>query len=79
MSDLCPVCGTAFAPDCPACIRPNARPVPQVRGVAHPHLLAWGDAYASYLTCTKCGTGWSPNATVLELLSECPAYVGAMT
>jgi hypothetical protein len=70
----CPECGKAWSPDCFTCRRASQERAPQPTGVTRPHLLDWGDAYASYLVCRKCGVGWSRNATVLDLLTECPGY-----
>jgi hypothetical protein len=71
-TNVCPACGCAYSPDCPVCQRPNPAPVPKVNGVFHRHLLVWGDAYASFLMCSRCRVGFAPNAALLDLLTECP-------
>ena len=72
---LCPACLTSYSTDCPMCVRPSDTPVPRIVGVHHPHLLIWGDAYTSYLRCSKCGAGWANTAKLLDLMSQCPAWV----
>lgn len=75
---VCVVCGMAFSADCPECLRPNRGAVPHVRGVVHPHHLQWGDSYALYLYCVRCGVGFPPNATVLDVMGECSARIGGL-
>ncbi len=75
----CPVCLTEFAADCPRCTAPSQEPLPwqkwrTLRGVWHPHALDWGDAYCSYLRCKRCGTGFPPNSTLLDVMAECSGY-----
>jgi hypothetical protein len=71
----CAVCLTDFSPDCPACVHPSHYAAPQPRGVSRPHQLQWGDAYESFLRCTKCGTGFGRDARLLDTLSECSGAV----
>jgi hypothetical protein len=67
----CVACGTDYSEDCIVCRTPNRARCPQPRGPSHPHVLQWGDAYASFIVCVKCRMGWESTATILDLLTEC--------